>query len=178
MFNEDKYFELKSLCQAKDCALVLVSKNASVADIQEAYDTGHRDFGESYVQEMLEKQGQLSDDIQWHMVGHLQTNKTRAIAPFVHTVHSVDSYKVLKEVDKFAKEYERTIDCLLQVKIGKEEDKFGFDPEDLPMLLRGDNFKRLTSVRVLGLMGIATNTDESRITGEDGKHGLVSYLFT
>jgi len=147
--------------------LVAVSKTKSPEEIMEAYDAGHRVFGENTVQELVEKQEALPKDIEWHMIGHLQTNKVKYIAPFVAMVQSVDSLKVLQEIDKQAKKHDRVIDCLLQVHIADEDTKFGFDHAELIELLRDEAYAGLRHVRVRGLMGIATNTDNEKTVREE-----------
>ena len=138
--------------------LVAVSKAHPVSFIQEAYDCGQRDFGENKVQEMSEKAQALPKDIRWHMIGHLQTNKVKYIAPFVHLIHSVDTPKLLATIDKEAKKVGRVIDCLFQVHVAAEITKFGFAPEELLQYLDEGFFKDLSNVRICGLM--ATNTDD------------------
>ncbi len=143
----------------ENVTLVAVSKTKSVEEILKAYNAGHRDFGENKVQEMTEKWKELPKDIKWHMIGHVQRNKVKYMAPFVHLIHGVDSLKLLKEINKQAKKNNRTINCLLQVYIAKEDSKFGLDPEELTQLLEADTFKILENVRIIGLMGMATFTD-------------------
>ncbi|MFC5411624.1 YggS family pyridoxal phosphate-dependent enzyme [Larkinella bovis] len=140
--------------------LIAVTKTKPVALLQEAYDAGCRRFGENKVQEMVEKQPQLPSDIEWHLIGHLQTNKVKYIAPFVGLIHSVDSLKLLQEINKQASRHQRVIDCLLQIHIAEEETKFGFDETQAHSLLNSPELESLTSVRVVGLMGMATNTDD------------------
>ncbi|NLI72492.1 MAG: YggS family pyridoxal phosphate-dependent enzyme [Bacteroidales bacterium] len=140
--------------------LVCVSKFHPTESIMEAYNAGERIFGESRVQELIAKQPQLPDDIQWHFIGHLQTNKIKFIAPFVSLIHGVDSLKVLRTINTQAKKVDRTVSCLLQVHIADEKTKFGFSEEDLFELLSSDAFKQLTHVSVKGLMGMATFTDD------------------
>ncbi|HEY9560308.1 MAG TPA: YggS family pyridoxal phosphate-dependent enzyme [Anseongella sp.] len=147
--------------------LIAISKTKPVEMIGEAYEAGQRAFGENVVQEMVEKQALLPADIQWHMVGHLQTNKVKYIAPFVHLIHSADSLKLLKEIDKQAAKHKRVIDCLLQVHIADEETKFGFHYDELIELLRHEEFGALKNIRVTGLMGIATNTENQKHVRED-----------
>lgn len=147
--------------------LVAVSKTKPVEDIQEAYDAGQRVFGENMVQELVEKQEALPKDIQWHLIGHLQTNKVKYIAPFIAMIQSVDSLKVLKEIDKHAKKHDRIIDCLLQVHIADEDTKFGFDHIELIEILRDEAFSQLQNIRIRGLMGIATNTDNEKVVKEE-----------
>lgn len=147
--------------------LVAVSKTKTDEEIMTAYKAGQRVFGENVVQELVEKYESLPKDIQWHQIGHLQTNKVKYIAPFVAMIHSVDSLKVLKEIDKRAKSNKRVIDCLLQVHIADEESKFGFDHAELVELLRDEEFLELQHVNIRGLMGIATNTDNEKVIKEE-----------
>ncbi len=149
--------------EAVGVQLVAVSKTKSNSDIMEAYEAGQRIFGENHVQELVEKAELLPKDIQWHMIGHLQTNKVKYISPFISLIESVDSLKLLKEINKHAQKSKRTIDCLLQVYIAEEETKFGFDHAELIELLRDDEFLELKNVRVCGLMGIASNTDSQKV---------------
>lgn len=139
--------------------LVAVSKTKPVEDIIALYELGQRDFGENYVQELVEKAALLPRDIRWHFIGHLQTNKVKFIAPFVHLIHGVDSYKLLKEINKQAAKSGRVIDCLLQVHIASEETKFGLDEAELAEVLENIHRERLDQVRVRGLMGMASFTD-------------------
>jgi PLP dependent protein len=140
--------------------LIAVSKTHPAVAVQEAYDGGQRIFGENKVQEMAEKYDLLPKDIQWHLIGHLQTNKVKYIAPFVAMIHSIDSIKLLKEVDKRAKQNDRVIDCLLQVYIADEETKFGLLPSETRELLVSDEFATLKNVRIVGLMAMATFTED------------------
>lgn len=139
--------------------LVAVSKTKPVEDIIALYELGQRDFGENYVQELVEKASLLPPDIRWHFIGHLQTNKVKFIAPFVHLIHGVDSYKLLKEINKQAAKSGRVIDCLLQVHIASEETKFGLDETELAEVLESIKREELNQVRVRGLMGMASFTD-------------------
>jgi PLP dependent protein len=143
----------------KDCRLIAVSKTHPVEAIQEAYDAGHRKFGENKAQELVPKYEALPKDIEWHMIGHLQTNKVKYIAPFIHLIHSVDSFKLLEEINKQAKKVNRVIDCLLQVHIASEETKFGFSEDEVRELLSNSALKSLSHVKVEGLMGMATLTE-------------------
>lgn len=138
--------------------LVAVSKTKPPETIQELYDRGHRDFGENYVQELVDKQSRLPADIRWHYIGHLQSNKVKYIAPFVHLIHGIDSFKLLKEVNKQAEKNKRVIDCLLQVHIAQEESKFGLDEKELDEIIKEAG--GLTNVQVQGLMGMASFTDD------------------
>ncbi|MGY6520703.1 MAG: YggS family pyridoxal phosphate-dependent enzyme [Mongoliitalea sp.] len=149
------------------CTLVAVSKTKPNELLMEAYEAGVRDFGENKVQEMSEKAEQLPKDIRWHMIGHLQRNKVKYLAPFVHLIHSVDSLKLLREIDKEAKKNERIIQVLLQVYIAKEESKFGLDEDELRALLKNPELAQLDHVKIIGLMGMATYTeDEAQIRTE------------
>lgn len=147
--------------------LIAVSKTKSPEEILEAYETGHRDFGENLVQELVEKREQLPDDIRWHQIGHLQRNKVKYIAAFIEMIHAVDSLKLLKEIDKQAAKHDRVIDCLLQIHIADEESKFGLDHAEVIELLRDEEFTQLKNVRIRGLMGIATNTDNEKVINEE-----------
>ncbi len=138
--------------------LVAVSKTKPVEDIQALYDAGHRDFGENYVQELVEKQTLLPADIRWHFIGHLQSNKVKYIAPFVHLIHGADSENLLKEIHKQAVKLQRTIGCLLQVHIAAEETKFGFSADELQAL----QWKQYDHVNVRGLMGMASFSENQQ----------------
>ena len=140
--------------------LVAVSKTKPIRDIQEAYDSGHRDFGENKIQEMAQKYEVLPKDIRWHMIGHVQRNKVKYMAPFVYLIHGVDSVKLLKEIDKQAAKQERVISCLLQARIAEEETKFGMPIPEIRNLLQSDGLKDFTHIKVVGLMGMATFTDD------------------
>ena len=140
--------------------LVAVSKYHPVAELQEAYDAGQRVFGESHVQELVAKYEVLPKDIEWHFIGHLQTNKVKYLAPFVSLIHAVDSMKLLREIDKQAQKCGRVIDCLLQLHVAQEETKFGFAPDELLDVLSRGEWRELHGVRVVGLMCMATNTDD------------------
>ncbi|NID12563.1 YggS family pyridoxal phosphate-dependent enzyme [Fibrivirga algicola] len=148
-------------------ALVAVTKTKPVAMLQAAYDAGCRRFGENRVQEMADKQPQLPADVRWHQIGHLQTNKVKYIAPFVSLIESVDSLKLLEEINRQARKNDRVIDCLLQVYIADEETKFGLLPDEVIDLVQSPALDELTNIRIVGLMGIATNTnDEGQIRQE------------
>ncbi len=145
--------------------LVAVSKTKPAADIQTLYDLGQRDFGENYVQELTEKEAILPKDIRWHFIGHLQSNKVKYIAPFVHLIHGVDSFKLLKEIDKQAAKCNRKINCLLQVHIAQEETKFGLDEQELSEVVAA--LDTLQHVQVKGLMGMASfSNDTSKLREE------------
>lgn len=142
--------------------LVTVSKTKPISDLMEAYNAGQRIFGENKVQEMESKWQEMPQDVQWHMIGHVQRNKVKYMASFVSLIHAVDSLKLLKEINKEAKKNERTIDCLLQIKIAEEESKFGMDHEDAFALLSSEELKKFENVRIVGLMGMATFTDDQK----------------
>lgn len=144
----------------QEATLVAVSKTKPSSDIQEAYDAGQRDFGENKIQEMTQKWEELPKDIQWHMIGHVQRNKVKYMAEYVALIHGVDSLKLLKEIDKQAKKTDRIISCLLQVHIAEEDTKFGFDEEELLALTQEPEFIQLENIRVTGLMGMATFTED------------------
>ena len=152
---------------SNDVTLVAVSKTKPIADIMEAYQAGHRIFGENKVQEMVNKHEALPEDIEWHMIGHLQRNKVKYMAHFVSLIHGVDKLSTLIEIDKQAKKHDRIIDCLLQARIAKEETKFGMEFQEIERILFSDDLKELGNVRIKGLMGMATFTeDESQIASE------------
>ncbi len=147
--------------------LIAVTKTHPLPMLREAYEAGQLIFGENKVQEMVEKQALLPKDIEWHLIGHLQTNKVRDIAPFVSLIHSVDSLRLLKEINKQAEQNNRVIDCLLQVYIASEETKFGLDQEEIKNILQDKTLKTLQSIRITGLMGMATNTpDKTQVRQE------------
>ena len=147
--------------------LVAVSKTKPNELVLEAYQSGQKDFGENYVQELVDKYQALPKDINWHFIGHLQSNKVKYIAPFVHLIHSVDSFKLLKEINKQAEKEDRVIDCLLQIYIAQEETKFGFDEIDCMALLQSYEFQVLKNIRICGLMGMASNTEnENQVVKE------------
>jgi pyridoxal phosphate enzyme (YggS family) len=141
-------------------ALVAVSKTKPISDLMEAYDAGQRIFGENKIQEMEGKWEQMPKDIQWHMIGHVQTNKVKFMAPFVNLIHGVDSFKLLKEINKQALKNDRIIDCLLQMHIAEEETKFGLDEEELNSIMASSEFQEMKNIRITGLMGMATFTDK------------------
>lgn len=140
--------------------LIAVSKTKPEADILEAYNAGHKIFGENKVQELVDKHEKLPKDIEWHFIGHLQSNKVKYLAPFVHLIHGVDSLKLLKEINKQATKNERIIDCLLQFHIANEKAKFGFYKEEVFELLQSPEFQNLKNIRIVGVMGMATYTDD------------------
>jgi pyridoxal phosphate enzyme (YggS family) len=140
--------------------LVAVSKTKPISDIQEAYDAGQRDFGENRIQEMVNKYEELPKDIQWHMIGHLQKNKIKYMSQFVHLIHGVDSLEKLIEINKQAKKHDRTIKCLLQVKIAQENSKFGLNEEEVVHILQSQELKTLNNIKIDGLMGMSTFTSD------------------
>lgn len=158
---------LKEEIEVANTKLVAVSKTKPVEDLQEAYDAGQRIFGENQVQEMVEKYEKLPKDIEWHLIGHLQTNKVKYIAPFIHLIHSVDSLKLLTEINKQALKNDRVIDCLLQIYIADEETKYGLGFDEAIELLESQEFTELKNVRIVGLMGIATNTENLKLVKEE-----------
>lgn len=139
--------------------LVAVSKTKPVADLMEAYNAGQRIFGENKIQEMTEKWEEMPKDIHWHMIGHVQSNKVKFMAEYVSLIHGVDSLKLLQEIDKQAKKHNRIIDCLLQMYIADEETKFGLDENELDEILNSSEFKALQNIKIVGLMGMATFTE-------------------
>lgn len=143
----------------ENITLVAVSKTKPIIDLMEAYNAGQRIFGENKIQEMAEKWETMPKDIHWHMIGHVQTNKVKFMAPFVSLIHGVDSLKLLEEINKQALKNDRIIDCLLQIYIAEEETKFGLDKEELTEILNSNTFQNLKNIRVVGLMGMATFTD-------------------
>ncbi|OAD92817.1 YggS family pyridoxal phosphate enzyme [Aequorivita soesokkakensis] len=142
--------------------LVAVSKTKPVSDLMEAYNAGQRIFGENKIQEMESKWQEMPKDVEWHMIGHVQRNKVKYMAPFVNLIHAVDSLKLLKEINKEAEKNERTIACLLQIKIAEEDSKFGMDKADAATLLSSEELKKLQNVKIVGLMGMATFTDDEK----------------
>lgn len=147
---------------SSEVCLVAVSKTKPVSDLQEAYELGQRVFGENKVQELTDKYEALPKDIQWHMIGHLQTNKVKYIAPFITLIHSVDSVKLLTEINKQAEKNNRSIDCLLQVHIAEEETKYGFDLQEVEELIKSDELARLNHIKIKGLMGMATFSEDRK----------------
>jgi len=141
------------------CKLIAVSKTKPIEDLREAYEAGIRDFGENKVQEIQAKQPEMPADTRWHMIGHLQSNKIKYIAPFVYLIHGVDSFKLLKEIDKQGKKIDRLIPVLLQMHIAMEESKFGFDRAEMEEMLASAEFTNLSHVKIQGLMGMATFTE-------------------
>lgn len=167
MLAENIKLVQQELAPFSQVTLIAVTKTKPVEVLLEAYQAGLRIFGENKVQEMAAKYEALPKDIAWHLIGHLQTNKVKYIAPFVAMIHSIDSLKLLQEVDKQAKKCNRTIDCLLQVFIAQEETKFGLNEAELFDLISSEDFKNLKNISIKGLMGMASNTeDESQVKRE------------
>lgn len=153
----------------KHVTLVAVTKTKSIDEIMEAYNAGHRIFGENKIQEMVEKEAQLPKDIEWHMIGNVQRNKVKHMATFVNLIHGVDSLRLLKEIDKQAKRHERTINCLLQIKIAEEDSKFGMSSKDAQDILQSSEISELKNVCIVGVMGMATFTDDQKQIEEEFK---------
>jgi PLP dependent protein len=158
--NSTAYHTISKELAATDTTLIAVSKTKPAEDIKELYELGQRDFGENYVQELVEKAAQLPADIRWHFIGHLQTNKVKLIVPFVQLIHGVDSLKLLKEINKEAAKCNRVVDCLLQVHIAQEETKFGLDETELAETMALAAELKLMNVNVIGLMGMASFTTD------------------
>ncbi|HJS00655.1 MAG TPA: YggS family pyridoxal phosphate-dependent enzyme [Flavobacterium sp.] len=154
----------------ENVTLVAVSKTKPVSDLMQAYEAGQRIFGENKIQEMTEKWEEMPKDIEWHMIGHVQTNKVKFMAPFVSLIHGVDSLKLLQEINKQALKNNRVIDCLLQVYIANEETKFGFNEQELEILLNSIEFQEMKNIRILGLMGMATFTDNQNQIKKEFMH--------
>lgn len=152
---------------SNDVTLVAVSKTKPLELLQEVYNANHRIFGENKALEMRDKHKALPKDIEWHFIGHLQTNKVKYIASFVHTIHSVDSPKILIEINKKALANDRVINVLLQLKVAKEETKFGFEKNTLNSFLISDDFKQLKNINVTGVMGMATNSDDDDLIAKE-----------
>jgi PLP dependent protein len=158
--NKETYQQILTELDAKHVTLVAVSKTKPAEDILEFYHLGQKDFGENYVRELVDKAAQLPKDIRWHFIGHLQTNKVKLIAPFVQLIHGVDSLKLLKEINKEAGKNNRVINCLLQIHIAQEETKFGLDEKELNELFSQIATGPMNNVRIIGLMGMASFTDD------------------
>ena len=158
--NIEAYTNLIEECKSKNVTLVAVSKTKPVEDIFTLYNLGQKDFGENYVQELLEKQEQLPKDICWHFIGHLQTNKVKQIVEFVHLIHGVDSLKLLKEINKQSEKIGKITNCLLQIHIAQEETKFGLDENELNSIISEFENLEMKNVNIVGLMGMASNTND------------------
>ena len=162
----ENYNKINKELQSAQVTLIAVSKTKSTEDIMALYDLGQRDFGENYVQELVEKESSLPKDIRWHFIGHLQSNKVKYLAPFVHLIHGVDSEKLVKEIDKQGKKLGKKIGCLLQMHIAQEETKFGFSEEELSQL----NVSLYENVTVQGLMGMASFTKNETLVMQEFKN--------
>lgn len=158
MSIQENLLQIKSQLPS-NITLVAVSKTKPVEDLMEAYNAGQRIFGENKIQEMTEKWQQMPKDIEWHMIGHVQSNKVKYMVPYVKLIHGVDSLKLLKEINRQAVRWRKNINCLLQIHIAEEETKFGLNENELIELLNSDEFKEMTNIKVIGLMGMATFTD-------------------
>jgi pyridoxal phosphate enzyme (YggS family) len=178
LVSKDNYYSISKEVSFRNALLVAVSKTKSIEAIRELYDLGHRDFAENYVQELLQKQPALPQDINWHFIGHLQTNKVKLIAPFIHLIHSVDSHKLAVEINRQAVKNNRAIDILLQVHIAREETKFGFDNEELIKFMEQLQSDPLKNISARGLMGMASLTaDPNEIRKEfAGLHSVFNTL--
>jgi pyridoxal phosphate enzyme (YggS family) len=172
--NVEAYHSIQQEFVKQSVTLVAVSKLKPASDIEDLYKEGQRDFGENYVQELVDKQAALPATINWHFIGHLQSNKVKYIAPFVHLIHGVDSLKLLQEINKQALKNNRVIDCLLQVHIAKEETKFGMDAPELSDALEAA--KLLPNVNIKGLMGMASFSDNQELVATEFKY--LHELFT
>lgn len=173
LINEATCKKLMEELKAANVCLIAVSKIKPPQAINELYALGQRDFGENYVQELVEKQVQLPKDIHWHFIGHLQTNKVKYIAPFVYLIHGVDSLKLLKEIDKQAAKLNRTINVLLQVHIAREETKFGFDEGELNELVNtnsGHGLHGFNNIKIIGLMGMASFSEDENLVRNEFKN--------
>lgn len=160
MSIQENLYKIKASLPS-NVTLIAVTKTHPVEKLMEVYTAGHKIFGENKVQELCDKQEVLPKDIEWHLIGHLQSNKVKYIAPFVTLIHSVDSFKLLTEIDKQAKKNNRVIDCLLQLFIASEETKFGLDFKEADELLNGKEIQALQNIRIVGLMGMASNTENT-----------------
>ena len=166
MLDTTAYIEIKKLLPP-EITLVAVSKTKPIEDIIAIYHCGQKIFGENKVQELCSKYELLPKDIEWHLIGHLQTNKVKYIAPFVSLIHAVDSLKLLQEINKEAAKNNRVINCLLQIYIAKEESKFGLEYDEVEALLQGKEFTALQNIKIVGLMGMATNTSDEQIVSKE-----------
>lgn len=159
--NKEKYREI--ITELGDSTLVAVSKTKSIEEIKELYDLDQRDFGENYVQELVDKYEALPKDIRWHFIGHLQTNKVKYIAPFVSLIQGVDSFKLLKEINKRGEKNNRIINCLLQIYIAQEETKFGLNEDELDDIFGSAELKDLKNIKICGMMGMASFTENEEV---------------
>lgn len=171
MINIDKYKKLKDELSTNNVNLIAISKRQPIEKIIELYNAGHKDFGENRIEGLQERVDNLKDkDINWHFVGHLQRNKVKHITKQVSMIHSVDSLRLLNKINTEAEKQDRIIDCLLQMYIAKEEAKFGLDEKELKQLINSEDFHSLKNVRICGLMGMATNTDDTDIVKKEFKY--------
>ncbi len=161
--NIELYQSIIAELNPQQVQLIAVSKTKPNEDIIELYNLGQRAFGENYVQELVDKEASLPKDIQWHFIGHLQSNKVKYIAPFVHLIHGVDSEKLLQEINKQAIKQNRVIDCLLQVHIATEETKFGFDADSISVLIQSGRLANYSNIRIKGLMGMASFSEDTHL---------------
>ncbi|MFN5023705.1 MAG: YggS family pyridoxal phosphate-dependent enzyme [Chitinophagaceae bacterium] len=161
--NTNQYHSIISQLNPQKVQLIAVSKTKPNEDILELYDLGQRAFGENYVQELVDKAASLPKDIQWHFIGHLQSNKVKYIAPFVHLIHGVDSEKLLQEINKQAIKQNRIIDCLLQVHIATEETKFGFDADSIDEFIQSGRLAQYPNIQIKGLMGMASFSEDTNL---------------
>jgi pyridoxal phosphate enzyme (YggS family) len=161
--NIEQYQSIIAELNPQQVQLIAVSKTKPNEDITELYNLGQRAFGENYVQELIDKEASLPKDIQWHFIGHLQSNKVKYIAPFVHLIHGVDSEKLLQEINKQAIKQNRVIDCLLQVHIATEETKFGFDAGSISELIQSGRLANYPNIRIKGLMGMASFSEDTHL---------------
>ena len=175
MANLERLFELTKLCNEFNADLIAVSKTKPASEIQEAYDAGHRKFGENRVRELVEKAQTLPDDIEWHMIGHLQRNKVKDLMPYVTMIHAVDSVRLANEISKQASKAGKTVSILLQVHIARESTKYGFDSAELEQVLDDGAILALPCIRIAGFMGMATFTDDEEQVTEEFRH--LSQLF-
>lgn len=160
MSISDNIKKFNDLLNGSSARLIAVSKTKPNEDLLEAYEVGQRAFGENKAQELTRKAEELPKDIEWHMIGHMQRNKVKYIAPFVSLIHGVDSLRLLKEINKQGEKNDREINCLLQMHIAEEDTKFGFSEDEVIEMIKSEEFQGLSHIRVIGLMGMATNTDD------------------
>jgi pyridoxal phosphate enzyme (YggS family) len=165
--NTNQYHSIISQLNPQKVQLIAVSKTKPNEDILELYDLGQRAFGENYVQELVDKAASLPKDIQWHFIGHLQSNKVKYIAPFVHLIHGVDSEKLLQEINKQAIKQKRIIDCLLQVHIATEETKFGFDANSIDEFIQSGRLAQYPNIQIKGLMGMASFSEDTNLLAKE-----------
>jgi pyridoxal phosphate enzyme (YggS family) len=167
--NKEQYFRILEATKAKNATLVAVSKTKSAGEIMELYELGQRDFGENYVQELVDKEKNLPKDIRWHFIGHLQSNKVKYLSPFIYLVHGVDNIKLLSEINKQGQKHNRVLDVLLQVHIAREETKFGFDEGEIRELfqLHPNGFSEWPQVNIKGLMGMASFSEDLELVRKE-----------